>query len=719
MTLLRTETLRVEQLPGGIACLWLDVGSKGQNVLGRALLTDLDTALDQIAAIADLRVLVIRSAKPGGFLAGADLHEFAEIRTVAEAEAASARGQQLFNKLAGLRLPSIAVIHGPCLGGGLELTLACDYRLVVDQPNTQIGLPEIERGLMPGWGGTQRLPRIVGLERALQIILGNRRLGARDAFRWRLADAAAPPGDVVEAELGRLVQQALTEGKRQRNRLPLHTWRQRLLESNPLGLWLLYRGTEQLLRKRVADDMPAPYQAMKAIRLGLSQGMDAGLAFERTAVAQLVTSPACRNLVSLFFNSDRARKLPDPIRRLATEKVRKVGIVGAGTMGAGIAQLAALRGYEVVVREANAEALGAGIMRIQALFQKAVERGVVAAADADTKLKALKGTLAWDGFENADLIVEAALEDLDAKRTIFRELDRLVRADTVLATNTSSLSIAAIAEGLPHRRLVAGCHFFNPVHKLPLLEIVRGPETDDHTIDLLRSWGVALGKVPIVVKDSPGFVVNRILAPYLGDAVLLVAEGMDVKEVDRLMHRFGMAAGPLETLDQVGLDVAAHVGKVIGPAFADRWPQSPAFEMMRERGWLGQKNGWGFYRYAAKTPHVNEAAVLMLREANLSGQAPRQPNLSADERLAWARDRLVLLCVNEAAACVAEGLTEDSATIDLAMVLGTGWAPHRGGPLRYAEDRGLAEVMRRLTALVQQVGPRFRPHPELTRRANV
>jgi 3-hydroxyacyl-CoA dehydrogenase/enoyl-CoA hydratase/3-hydroxybutyryl-CoA epimerase len=716
MTLFRADTLRVDQMPGGVACLWLDVPGKGQNVLGRPLLTDLDAALDHVVATPTARVLVVRSAKPAGFLAGADLHDFAAIRTPQEAVAASARGQQLFAKLAGLRLPSIAVIHGTCLGGGLELALACDYRLVVERPDTQLGLPEVELGLLPAWGGTQRLPRIVGLERALNVILGGRRLGPRDALRWRLADALSPEG-LLDVELARLIHRGLTEGKRQRAGLPLHTWRQRLLESNGLGRWLLYRGAEQLLRKRVPDDMPAPGEALRAVQVGVAQGLEAGLAYEREAISRLATSPACRNLINLFLQREQARRLPDDIRKWASEKIRKVGVVGAGTMGAGIAQLAAVRGYDIVLREANADALGAGIMRLQALFQKAVQRGILSAADAAQRLRGVKGTLAWDGFEDADLVIEAALEDLDAKRAVFRELDRVCRPDAVLASNTSSLSLAAIAEGLTHRRRVAGCHFFNPVHKLPLVEVVRGPDTDDRTIDLLRSWAVALNKVPVVVRDGPGFVVNRVLAPYLAEAVLLVAEGNDVRDVDRLMHRFGMVAGPLETLDQVGLDVAAHVSRVLQPAFADRWPPSPAFAMMVERGWLGQKNGWGFYRYAGKRPHVNEAAVLMLRDAPLPGRAVQPVKRTAEDELVRARDRLVLLCVNEAAACLAEGLAADAEAVDLAMVLGAVWAPHRGGPLHYADDRGLADVVQRLTVLARDVGPRFQPHPELARRA--
>ena len=314
MNLFHADTLRVELSPGGIASLWLDVPGKGQNVLGRALLHDLALALEKVASTGEVRVLIIRSAKASGFLAGADLSEFADVRTQADAEAMSARGQDLFGRLAGLRIPSIAVIHGPCLGGGLELALACDVRLIVEQPGTQLGLPEIELGLLPAWGGTQRLPRIVGVERALQVILGGKRLGAGEAFRWRLADGIAPPGDLVDLELGRLMQKALAAGKAARTQLPLLTWRQWLLESNFFGLRLLYRGAERLMQKRVPDDMAGPREALQAVRIGVGQGLDAGLKQEREAAGRLVTSPACRNLINLFLQREKARKLPDEVR---------------------------------------------------------------------------------------------------------------------------------------------------------------------------------------------------------------------------------------------------------------------------------------------------------------------------------------------------------------------------------------------------------------------
>jgi 3-hydroxyacyl-CoA dehydrogenase/enoyl-CoA hydratase/3-hydroxybutyryl-CoA epimerase len=706
MTFFRTDNLRIDPPSDHVAVLWLDVPDRSLNVFSRQVMADLDRALDAVAAEPAIYILVVRSAKPAGFLAGADLHEFTAVRTPEDAMALSAVGQRLFDKVADLRVPVVAVIHGPCLGGGLEFALACDARVAVDQPGTQIGLPEIELGLLPGWGGTQRLPRVVGLERALQVILAGRRLNARDAWRWGLADVVLRELN-VDAALNLLKDVVGPQaGKRQRTGLPLRTWRQRLLESNFVGRRVIFAGAERILRRRVPDDMPAPREALEAVRLGLAKGLAAGLTYEREAVGRLAVIPACRNLVNLFFEREKARKLPAEARRAAQEKIRRVGIVGAGTMGAGIAQLAALRGHEVVIQEVNDAALGAGILKVHALFQKAVERRLITPDELRQRLAAFKGTLTWEGFADVDLVIEAALEDLEVKRGVFRELEKRTRPDAILATNTSSLLVRQLQEGLAHPGRVAGLHFFNPVHKMPLVEVARAPATDAGTVELLARWAVVLGKTPVVVQDSPGFVVNRVLMPYLNEAVLLVAEGMGVEEVDRLMTRFGMPMGPLELLDQVGLDVAAHIARSIQPAFGNRFAPNPAFERMVEQGWLGHKSKWGFYRYQGKKRTVNEAAVVMLRENAAAG--------NTDD----ARDRLVLGMVNEAAACLGEGLAADAATIDLAMILGTGWAPHRGGPLHDADDRGVGDVARALTGLAQRLGPRFEPCPELRRHAD-
>jgi 3-hydroxyacyl-CoA dehydrogenase/enoyl-CoA hydratase/3-hydroxybutyryl-CoA epimerase len=706
MAFFQAETLWINQLADGVACLILDLPGRSVNVLTHQVMQDLAGALDRLAAESNFKTLILRSGKSGNFLAGADLQELADIGSAAEAAAASAAGQQLFDKLAQLPMPTVALVDGACLGGGLELALACDYRVVVDQPRTQLGLPEIELGLLPAWGGTQRLPRVIGLEPALKVILGGRRLNARDALAWGLADALAQ--DAGEDVLA-LVKNPV---KRPKASLPLRTWRQRLLESTRLARSLLFRGTERLLRRRLPDDMPAPWQALRAIRTGIEQGMPAGLAYEQQAIGELAMSKACRNLMRLFHLREEARK-PQPQDH--EPPIRRIGVVGAGTMGAGIAQLAALRGCEVVIREVNEGALAAGILRILALFNRAVERGLITPEERAARLGAIHGTTAWKGFADLDLVVEAIVEDLDAKRAIFKVLEENAAPSTLLATNTSSLQVKQLQEGLRHPERVAGLHFFNPVHKMPLVEVVSAPATDRGIAPRLADWVIGLGKTPALVRDAPGFLVNRILMPYLNEAVLLVSEGMRPQLVDEAMRRFGMPVGPLELLDQIGLDIAASVAAGLGPALTARFGENPAFTLMKQNGWLGQKAGQGFYRYRGRRRKVNETAVTVLR-GHSHVAAPYQMDAAPPaEMMAVGRERMVLLMVNEAAACLKEGLASSADAIDLAMVLGSGWAPHRGGPLRYADDRGRTDVVKALAELGRQYGARFEPCEALRR----
>jgi 3-hydroxyacyl-CoA dehydrogenase/enoyl-CoA hydratase/3-hydroxybutyryl-CoA epimerase len=710
MPLFRSETIDVDRDVDGSVHLTIDVPGRSVNVITRQVLADLDGALDAVREAARTPVVVIRSGKKSGFLAGADISEFQAITDAAAAEALSAAGQKVFDKLANLPVPTFTAISGACLGGGLELALACDYRLVFDRPDTQLGLPEVELGLLPGWGGTQRLPRVVGLERALMMILTGKRLTASEALAWGLADALAVTEAGLREQYSAMAFRAVKDGKRQRRRLPLRTWRQRFLEATSVGRRLILRATRKRIQHRVPEDMPAPFEAIEAVRVGLQHGIDAGLGSERTGAGRLATGPACRNLVGLFLAREQAKKLPDEIAKEAAE-VRRVGIVGAGVMGAGIAQLAALRGCDVLVKEVNDEALHAGQARVEELFRKAIERKVVPEEHARQRQSAIRWTLNWDEFDSVDVVVEAAIEDLELKKQLFGDLAARCRPETVLATNTSSLLVTSLQEGLAHPERVAGMHFFNPVHRLPLVEVVRTSQTAPAALAMLARWAVRLGKTPVLVSDGPGFVVNRVLMPYLNEAVLLVASGLPIVDADRTMRRFGMIAGPLEVLDQIGLDVAAHVARSMIPIMGDRFPPHPGFEKMRAAGLLGQKSSKGFYLHRDKKLKVNPEAEQLLREV---GDPTALPGAA---RLAEARERMVLLMVNEAAMLLGEGVAPNAATVNLAMVLGTGWAPHRGGPLKYANDRGLKEVVQALKTLAGRHGRRFEPCDELRRRA--
>lgn len=448
-----------------MATLWLDVAGRGVNVFNKQVLTDLDAALDHLEEHSSLKVLNIRSAKPSGFIAGADVNEFAAVRNASEAIALSERGQRLFSRLEQLPLQTIAVIHGPCLGGGLEMALACDYRVVVDHPKTQLGLPEIELGLVPGWGGTQRLPRVIGLESALKMILGARRLKAKEALAWGLADRLESAEGLEASLAGHKAPPALCTafvGKRSSSEgFRPRTWRQKFLESNALGRYVIFHFAERALRQRVPDDMPAPWEALKAVRVGIREGLEAGLAQERKAIGQLALTSACHHLVNLFFQREKAKKLPAELRGDLVRPVKRIGVVGGGTMGAGIAQLAALRGCEVFVQEVNDAALRSGMTKIDDLFRKAVANGVLPNEEAEQKRARIQGTTSWHGFADVDLAVEAVIEELDLKRIVFRELEQNTQQATILATNTSSLLVERLQEGREHPERIGGLHFLD------------------------------------------------------------------------------------------------------------------------------------------------------------------------------------------------------------------------------------------------------------------
>jgi 3-hydroxyacyl-CoA dehydrogenase/enoyl-CoA hydratase/3-hydroxybutyryl-CoA epimerase len=709
MTIFKTANLQVER-NGDFGHLWLDVQDRPFNVFGRQVIADMHAALDAVEAESAIKYLFFGSRKASGFLAGADIQEFTTIKTAAEAMEMTAQGQKLMNRVANLRMPTRAVIYGPCLGGGLEFALACDYRSIIDLPSTQVGLPEIELGLVPGWGGTQRLPRVIGLEPALQVILQRKRLNAREAKVWGLVDAYHTKLDEREC-YGEI---DLSKAHKQpKAGLPLRTWRQKLLESTSLGRMIIFSAAADIVKKKTPEDMPAPAEALECIRVGLSQGIEAGLKREREAIGRLATTTASRNLVTIFFlmmNAKKTEKGDDE----GEKPCKKIGVVGAGTMGAGIAQLALVKGYDVVVQEVNDAALAAGMKKIEDLLNKAAERRVLSPEEARKKIASVGRTTTWEGFENVDIAIEAAIEDLDKKRALFRAMDERCRPDAVLATNTSSLSVRQLQEGLKHPERVAGLHFFNPVHKMPLVEVVRAPSTDERVVSLLVNFAAAAGKTPVVCGDSPGFIVNRILTPYLNEAGTLLGEGLPVEAIDRTMKKFGMPMGPLELLDQVGLDVAAHVSKSVAPAFGERLKPHPALPRLGEMGCLGQKAGKGFYIYGGKKKKVNTEALAKL-SAEL-GMKVAEGRVSP-ERVREARERMVCLMVNEAAMCLGEGLAERADVIDLAMVFGTGWAPHRGGPLRYADDRGVREIIKVMEQLAARLGPRFEPCEELRRRA--
>ncbi len=700
----------------GVMTAILNVADQAVNVFNESVMHDLDELLREVEHDPSVTALVFRSGKDSGFLAGADLRIIGTLATSEAAQEICWSGQGLLQRLESLRVPSVAIISGVCLGGGLEFALACKYRVVIDDPRTRLGLPEVELGLMPGWGGTQRLPRLIGLSAALPMLLTGKKVSAKDAHRIGLADVVCRP-DEADAQVAQLLGMH-TDGDPAKNyaadasfnigsvmfRLfrgvtqPGH--REGVLTWFKDKTWLGRRLVNKVARRGIASNTtnyPALEAILRTVSAGLGDRTGRGYAVEREEFGKLLMTDTHRSLLGLFFQRERARKAETWVRGLTGKprRVKKVGVLGGGVMGAGIAHWASMQGFEVVLKEVNAELLDAGLGRIRDLFQESVRKQAVSPTDAATKIGAITATTDWRAFADVDLAIEAVTERLDIKQAVFRDLELFCPKYAVLASNTSALSIRAIGEAIHDSHRVLGLHFFNPVHRMQLVEVVRTDQSRDEDVAMLVDFVKKLGKVPLVTADSPGFVVNRILFPYLDEAVRLHCEGVPTEAIDRALKRFGMPMGPLELLDQVGLDVAAHVADSLNGLSPEPSPTGGRLHEMAAEGHLGRKSGRGFYVYPLGEHRKGRAVAF-------DGK-PRQ--MSSDD----IRDRVVLRLVNEAAKCLQEGVVPEAWMIDLGMVLGTGFAPFLGGPFRMCELRGYGEAAAKLEYFQKTAGPRFEP----------
>ena len=697
----------------GVMTAILNVADQPVNVFNESVLHDLDELLLSIEHDVSVTALVFRSGKDSGFLAGADLRVIGSLTSAEAAQEICWTGQSLMQRLESLRVPTVAVISGVCLGGGLEFALACRYRVVVEDPRTKLGLPEVELGLLPGWGGTQRLPKRVGLTAALPMLLTGKKVGARDAARIGLADVVCK-ADQVDAEIVKLLGMGAGEtpadhyaedssfrlgsamvrlfGGKGRSQ-PLWS---RAIDQTSLGHWLALKMARRNIRAN-ADNYPALNAILTAVSAGLGRSDDVGFAVEREEFGKLLMTEAHHSLLGLFFQRERARRSETWVPGVTTKqrRIRKVGVLGGGTMGAGIAHWASMQGFEVVLKEVNAELLDAGLSRIRDLFQESVRKQALSPSDAAVKIGAITATTDWRAFADVDLVVEAVTERLDIKQAVFRDLELFCPKHAILASNTSALSIRAIGEAIHDSNRVVGLHFFNPVHRMQLVEVVRTPQSRDEDVAMLVDFVKKLGKVPLVTADSPGFVVNRILFPYLDEAVRLHCEGVSTEAIDRAMKRFGMPMGPLELLDQVGIDVAAHVADSLNKLSVELSPTGTRLHEMASAGQIGRKSGRGFYVY--------------LQDGKRRGRAVNSPTKPMTMSVDDIRDRILLRLVNEAGLCLQEGVVPDSWMIDLGMVLGTGFAPFLGGPLRMCELQGYGEAVAKLEYFQKTVGPRFAP----------
>ena len=645
------------QIRDGHAVLTFDREGSSANLFDRPALVELSEKLDALAAHPEITGLLIRSAKPAIFIAGADLKILSaaqddQLRDLIEL------GQATFQKLALLRCTTVAAIHGACVGGGYELALACDWRVASDAAATKIGLPETSLGILPAWGGTTRLPRLVGLPAALPLILGGKILAAAAAKAKGLVDAVVPRENLETHAFT-----FLARGKRHLKR--------RLLLHNPIVAPLIAALARKSLLEKTRGLYPGPAAAIEVAAKSCYGSLEAGFLREKEAILRLAPLSETRQLLRLFFLQEHAKK-----HRFADAEPRAIGrcaVIGAGVMGAGIAYWLSTRGHEVVLRDLDDDALARGMKSIAENYREARGRRVLTHTEAARGLDRILPSATPVPLDRCDLIIEAAVERLDIKQKVFADLSARARPDAILATNTSALPIHKLAAVISNPQRLVGLHFFNPVHRMQLVEVVRADTTSDETLATAVAFVRSIGKLPVVVRDSPGFLVNRILMPYLVEAAKLFERGGDPKAIDDALLDFGMPMGPLRLLDEVGLDVAIHVARTLAEAFPDRMSVPELLEKLVAAGHAGRKSGSGFYTYDGHRISPNPAA-LALRD----GSEPAPGDTAA--RLARAMSR-------EARLCLDEHVAETADDIDLAMVLGTGYAPFRGGPLQDAVGR--------------------------------
>lgn len=660
----------------GVARLVFDLPNEKVNKFSRDTLAALDTVLDTLESNDRIRTLVVSSGKENVFIAGADLHEFERaFRSPEISEIMIGEGHRLFRRLEQLPFPTIAVIHGACLGGGLEFALACSHRIVSDHPKTVLGLPEVTLGIIPGWGGTQRLPRLVGLEKSLSMILTGKPVPAMKAWKMGLADAIAP-WEFIDHKVEEFINQCLKGSVKKRHTSGLKT---ALLEKNWIGRQLLFRKAKSNVLKKTKGHYPAPLVALQLIEETHGLPLDEGLAREaKTFIDNITTTfSASKHLIHLFFTREALKKEPGIKLTAAPRKVKATGVIGAGTMGAGIAWLLSNHGRPVRLKDVSWEAIGKGYGAAHELYDQLVTRKKLKPTQASFKFHHISGTTDYIGFHPLDLVVEAAVEDLPLKLKILTELEANLSEEAIIATNTSSLSINRLSEALKIPERFVGLHFFNPVNRMPLVEVAYGEKTSPETIASAVELCRKLRKTPIVVKDCPGFLVNRIFASGQNVAMQLLEEGVPMEKIEKAMVAFGMPMGPFTLADTVGNDVGYKVAKNFEEAYGARMQPPMIIEAIYEHGFYGKKSGKGFYVYSGKRKKPNPELKAFL---------PKTHTLLSDKAIV---EKVIRNMAKEASRCLDEGIVTDADTLDMALVLGIGFPPFRGGLLRYAREHSL------------------------------
>jgi 3-hydroxyacyl-CoA dehydrogenase / enoyl-CoA hydratase / 3-hydroxybutyryl-CoA epimerase len=690
------------------------------NKVDRVLGDELEAVLQKLERDTSLRGMVITSGKPDIFIAGADIEQFLHFRIEQDAEHASRYGQRLLNLVEGARVPIVAAIHGACLGGGLELALACRYRVCSDHAKTVFALPEVQLGLIPGMGGTQRLPRLIGVRNALDMILTGKNVRAKKAIQMGLVDEMVHPAILLQIAVSRAT--ALSDRTLKPRRTVAKGFAGAALDGNPIGRTVVYKKAREGVIEKTHGHYPAPLAAIDVVKYGLANGMEKGLQEEARVFGQMALTPQSRELVFLFFATTSLKKdmgVPEPPPAPTPRPVDKVAILGAGFMGAGITSVAVQQGTLVRLKDTDAARVGKGLAAVRDVLAERLDRRQITRQQFDDMMTLAGGTTQYTGFGNVDVVIEAVFEDLAVKHSVLQVVEQLVPPEAVIASNTSTIPIAEIAGGLRRPERVLGMHFFSPVHKMPLLEVIVTPQTARDATVTAVAYGRKLGKTVIVVNDGPGFYTTRILAAYLNEAGRMLDEGVGVDAIDAALTDFGFPVGPITLMDEVGLDVGGKVGAVMAKAFGARMEPGAGMRRVVEAGRTGRKGRSGFYLYdpQGKKGGVDPSVYDLIHEGDrrMAPKGPMGPVVGIENK--EIAERCVLAMVNEAAHCLEQRILRSARDGDIGAVFGLGFPPFYGGPFRYIDGVGVDVILNRLDALEGRFPGRFTPAPLLVEMA--
>lgn len=692
------------KIQDNIAYLVFNLQDEKVNKLSEKILIELDDILEKIKKNLKLKALIISSAKKNIFIAGADINEIKEITNKKEALKKVTEAQNIFFKLENLQIPTICIINGACLGGGLEFALCCKYRVAVKNPKTKLGLPEVSLGIFPGFGGTQRLPRLVGLEQSLKMILGGKAIDSKKSYKIGLIDAVINE-EFIEEDINIFLKEILSDNLDNKFLQKREKTSRKRFFTEILKKYFIFYFTRKSLVKQTKNLYPAPIAALKVIKntYNKKNKID-GCLIEATEFSKLVIGKVSKNLIHLFFASEEVKKKHD-IKNIT--KISQAGLLGAGIMGGGIAFILSKINTKVRMKDINNVAIALGYKQCLKIYNQLLKIKKITKNEISQKINKIDHDLTYDHFKDSEIVIEAIIENIDIKKNTFTELEKFISKSCIIASNTSSLSITEMSKSLKNPERFIGMHFFNPVNRMPLVEVIRGEETSQKTIDKIVALTLEMGKTPIVVKDVAGFLVNRILLPFINESGFLIEEGGNIKEIDKIISEFGMPMGPFILSDVVGIDVGHKVAISLFEAYGRRMRVCNILSKVSEdKKLLGKKTNLGFYKYnkSGKNLGVNTDIENILDKIRVSKKIISR-NLSKDEII----ERLTLIMINEASRCLEEEVVSNVSELDIAMIFGTGFPPFHGGLLKYADTIGSKRIVDKLRSYQKSAGTRFTP----------